>query len=100
MRSPRNLLPFALLLLVPGLARAEGDRTAKAVDEISRAVFEGAANRIQSFRSQSKSDLPARRGIEFHEGGVTITNVPRLDGNRFVEVRIPAAEPNSNHEVP
>jgi hypothetical protein len=89
-----------LAATAPLLAQAEADPTKAAVEQISRAVLEGAANRVQDFRSSSDPKLPARKGIEFYDGDLTIRNIPRLEGNRFVEVRIPAATMNHNREFP
>jgi hypothetical protein len=96
------------LLLSPALARADGDAAGQAFEQISGAVYQGVAERIQTFVANPLTDLPEsqkraappRKGIDFHQDGVRIRNIPRMSGNRFVEIEIPADGPDSNGRVP
>ena len=90
----------ALAILAPASAFAD-DAARDAVEQISGAVFQAAKNRVTSFKALTGGgEDPSRKGIDFVEGDVTIQNVPRPGGNRFVHVLIPAAEKNSAGEVP
>jgi hypothetical protein len=92
---PRISIVLSLALVwSPDLARAQSDPTTDAVNQISAAIFRSAPHLIET-RGEG-----GRKGIELRMGDVTITSLPRANGNRFVEVRLPAAEQNGKREFP